>query len=155
MRLYLVHHADAVGPDVDPSRPLSTHGRAGAEGLARRAAERGVKPDVIWHSGKLRARQTAEVFWRTCHPLAEFSATRGLQPDDPPRWISETLIGESRDIMLVGHMPHLALLLRLLVLGKPEAGAPDFPQHGIVELQSTNDPAEDKQTWVEVRRDYS
>jgi phosphohistidine phosphatase len=155
MRLYLVHHADAVGPDVDPSRPLSTHGRAGAEGLARRAAERGVKPDVIWHSGKLRARQTAEVFWRTCHPLAEFSATRGLQPDDPPRWIAETLIGESRDIMLVGHMPHLALLLRLLVRGKPEANVPDFPLHGIVELQSTNDPAQDKQTWVEVRRDYS
>ena len=155
MRLYLVHHADAIGPDIDPSRPLSAQGRATAEALAQRAAERGVKPDVIWHSGKLRAKQTAEFFWRRCHPLAEFSATRGLQPDDPPRWIADTLIGESRQIMLVGHMPHLALLLRLLVSGKPEASAPDFPLHGIVELQSKDERAEGKRTWVEVWRDLT
>ena len=153
MRLYLVHHADAVGPDVDPLRPLSGLGRADVESLARRAAARGLKPDVIWPSGKLRARQTAECFWRICHPLAQFSAMRGLQPDDSPRWIVDTLTGESRDIMLVGHMPHLALLLRRLVGGNSQAAAPDFPPHGIVELQSTNDLAQDKQEWVEVWRD--
>lgn len=153
MRLYLVHHADAVGPDVDPSRPLSARGRASVEALARRAAEHGVKPDVIWHSGKLRARQTAECFWRLCHPLAQVSATHGLQPDDPPRWIAETLNGERRDIMLVGHMPHLALLMRLLVSGETEQGAPDFPPHGIVELESKDAAAQDQQKWVEVWRD--
>ena len=153
MRLYLVHHADAVGPEVDPSRPLSARGGASVEALARRAAERGVKPDVIWHSGKLRARQTAECFWRLCHPLAQFSAARGLQPDDPPRWIADTLGGERRDIMLVGHMPHLALLLRLLASGNPEEGGLDFPPHGIVELQSRHDAAQNEQQWLEVWRD--
>ena len=61
--LLLVHHGDAVGPGVDPMRPLSSVGRAATERLAGLAAQRGVKPDVIWHSGKLRARQTAELFW--------------------------------------------------------------------------------------------
>ena len=59
---------------------------------SRRAHRRGgLKPDVIWHSGKLRARQTAEALWRHCNPLAEFSAARALQPDDPPEWIRDVV----------------------------------------------------------------
>ena len=82
--VFLVHHADAVSPDVDAQRPLSERGRMQAERLAAESARRGVKPEVVWHSGKLRARQTAEALWRACNPLAEFSATRGLQPNDAP-----------------------------------------------------------------------
>lgn len=152
MRLYLVHHADAVGPDVDPSRPLSGLGRADVDTLAHRAAAHGVKPDAIWHSGKLRARQTAECFWRICQPLAQFCAMRGLQPDDPPHWIADTLAGETRDIMLVGHLPHLSLLLGLLLSGSSPATAPDFPPHGIVELQTDERP-DQQLKWAEVWRD--
>ena len=82
--IYLVHHAEAVGPEVEPQRPLSAAGRIHAEALAAAAAARGVKPEVIWHSGKLRARQTAEPFLRLCNPLAEFAAIRGLQPTIRP-----------------------------------------------------------------------
>ena len=60
---------------------------------------------AVWHSGKLRARQTAEALWRACNPLAEFAAIRGLQPDDPPNEIITLLAGETRDVMLVGHLP--------------------------------------------------
>jgi phosphohistidine phosphatase len=147
MRLYLVHHGDAVGPDVDPMRPLSERGRADVGSLASRAAAHGVKPEVIWHSGKLRARQTAELFRQACQPLAECTAARGLQPDDPPHWAVDLLIEETRSVMLVGHMPHLPRLLRLLVAGRPDAGFPDFPPHGIVELWA------EKRGWVEAWRD--
>jgi phosphohistidine phosphatase len=60
MLLFLVHHAQAVDALMDPQRPLSDRGRADAEALASRVAARGAKPSVIWHSGKQRARQTAE-----------------------------------------------------------------------------------------------
>ena len=106
MFVYLVHHGHAVNPGVDPQRPLSRHGRDQTQTLSGRAAARGVHPDVIWHSGKLRARQTADAYWRACNPLAEFSATRWMQPDDPPR-LADLLQIETRDLMLVGHMPHL------------------------------------------------
>lgn len=135
--IYLVHHADAVGPDVDPQRPLSPAGRAHAERLALAAKERGVQPVAIWHSGKLRARQTAEAFWRACNPLAEFSAIRGLQPSDPPGWIRDLVTGESRDVMLVGHMPSMPRIFTLL------ARTGDFPQHGLVALESVEG------VWVE------
>jgi phosphohistidine phosphatase len=87
----------------------------------------------VWHSGKLRSKQTAEAFWRRCNPLSEFSATRDLQPGDPPAWMRDRLIGETRDILVVGHFPHLPRLLALL-LGQPEASAPEFPSHGLVAL---------------------
>src|SRR5688500_3380701 len=112
--IYLVHHGDAVGPDVEPQRPLSALGRSQAETLAQECASRGVVPRAIWHSGKLRARQTAEPFWRLCNPLSTFEAIRGLQPDDPPAWIRDRLIEEDRDIIIVGHMPHLPAALALL-----------------------------------------
>jgi len=132
--IYLVHHADAVPPSVDPQRPLSGLGRVHADMLAARAAERGVRPDVIWHSGKLRARQTAEAFRQACNPLAELSAIRGLQPADPPAWIRDQVIRETRAVMLVGHMPHLPRLFTLLVTGR-EDPLLEFPMHGLIALE--------------------
>ena len=142
MKLYLVHHGDAVPADVDPQRPLSGEGRVGVEQVAGAAAQRAVKPAVVWHSGKLRARQTAEAFWRACNPLAEFSAARGVQPTDSPEWMADRLMGETRDIMLVGHMPNIERLLRLLIEGSAE-GTAAFPAHGIVALEAIDT------RWVE------
>ena len=110
------------------------------ERLAGEAAARGAKPDVIWHSGKLRARQTAEAFWRACNPLASFSATKDLQPDDPAAWIRDRLRGETRDVLLAGHMPHFTRLLQLLA---PARHDDIFPLHGMVALESRDDG----ETW--------
>jgi len=132
LTLYLAHHADAVGSEIDPQRPLSTGGRNHVERIAQRAKELGVNPAVIWHSGKLRARQTAEAYWRACNPFAEFAAIRGLQPTDPPEWIKDRVTGESRDVMLVGHMPSLPRVLRLLTRDE----AAEFPPHGLVALEA-------------------
>jgi len=144
--LLLVHHGDAVGPEVDPMRPLSGAGLAASTALAEAAASRGVKPDLVWHSGKIRSRQTAQLFWRACNPLATFAAVHGLQPGDPPRWIRDELLGDSRSILLVGHMPHLPGLLSLLRGQSPEGAAPDFPLHGCVALEPEGDH------WIEIWR---
>jgi phosphohistidine phosphatase len=146
LNLYLVHHGVAVGPEVDPRRPLSPAGLANVERLASQAAARGAKPAVVWHSGKLRAKQTAEAYWRACNALAEFSATRDLQPDDPAQWIRDRLRGETRDILIAGHFTHLPRLLSLLVVGG-EAGV-EFPINGVVAL-TTEDAGE---SWREVWR---
>jgi phosphohistidine phosphatase len=132
--VFLVHHADAVPAHVEAQRPLSESGRMHATRLATEAARRGVKPEAIWHSGKLRARQTAEAFRLSCNPLAEFSAIRGLQPSDSPQMINDHLAGETRDVMLVGHMPNLELVHELLLHRSGTARA-RFPEHGLVALE--------------------
>jgi phosphohistidine phosphatase len=131
---YLVHHGEAVAPAVDTQRPLSARGLAASTALAAEAAARGVRPAAIWHSGKRRARQTAEAFWRVCNPLAEFGAIRGLQPTDPASWLRDRLTGETRDVLCVGHLPNLARALRLLVAGDEDAPL-TFPLNGLVALE--------------------
>ena len=95
MYLYLVHHGVAVGPEEDARRPLSAVGLAGAARVAALAAAKGAKPDIVWHSGKLRAKQTAQEFWRACNALAEFAVSRDLQPNDPPEWLRDRQIGRA------------------------------------------------------------
>ena len=154
MSLILVHHGDAVGPEVDPMRPLSSVGRAATERLATLAAQRGVKPDAVWHSGKLRARQTAELYWKACNPFAPITAERGLLPDDPADWMRDRLTGETRSILIASHMPYLPRLLALLTRAREAGGlAPSersesrgFPLHGCVALEVDDD------RWKEVWR---
>jgi phosphohistidine phosphatase len=142
----LIHHGEAVNPAVEPTRPLSARGLGDVVRLAHEAAARGLKPDVIWHSGKLRARQTADEYWRACNPMSKCAAVRGLLPDDPPVWMRDQLAGETRTIALVGHMPHMPRLLRLLITGDPDAVDVLFPQHGCVALEPDGD------RWKEIWR---
>jgi len=100
----------------------------------------------VWHSGKLRARQTAEAFWRACNALAECSSTRDLQPDDQPAWIRDRLRVERRDFLIAGHFPHLPRLLRLL-LAASEQSAVAFPKHGVVALESQDEGETWKELW--------
>ena len=125
--ILLVHHADALGAHIDAQRPLSAHGLAQAQYLAEHVKARGFVPAAIWHSGKLRGRQTAEAFLRLCGPFAEFKMVRGLQSEDPAVWMRDELLAETRDVLLVGHMPHIADLARLMA---PGAGA--FPLNGLI-----------------------
>lgn len=77
--------------------------------------------------------------------MAEFSAIRGLQPNDPPGWIKDLVSGEEREVILVGHMPSLPRVFTLLVTGG-EAPFHGFPLHGVIAL----DPA--GELWREVWR---
>ncbi len=142
MRVYLLHHADAVGPDINPQRPLSSAGVEHAERLATLAQARGTGPAAIWHSGKLRARQTAEPFWRLCSPFAEFKMVRGLGPDDPPDIIHTAILGESRDLLIAGHMPNIAAIRRRLV-----GDAAEFPHHGFVAVETEDQGVTWRELW--------
>ncbi len=144
--LILVHHGDAVSEDVDTQRPLSPRGLASVERLAAAVAARGVRPDCVWHSGKLRTRQTAEAFWRLCNPEATFVAVRGLQPTDSSETLRTAVVGDTQVIIAVGHFPQLPRLLSLLTTGVDSSLAP-FPVHGLVALEAV-----DLLRWREVWR---
>lgn len=143
----LVHHGDALPSEIDAQRPLSERGRRAAEALAAKVGRRGFVAAAVWHSGKLRARQTAEAVWRASNPFAEFAAIGGLQPDDPASVVVARLAGETRDVAFVGHFPHLPRLL-VQLLGAPQEGTSAvFPPHGAVALA-----ADGESRWREVWR---
>lgn len=132
MEVYLVQHGKAKSEVEDPQRPLSDQGRDEVERVAWQVAAAGVKVIRILHSGKLRARQTAEIFARYLAPPLGLEEAGGLNPlDDPDR--AKTLVERAPEpLMLVGHLPHLGRLASALILGNPEREIIRFYMGGLV-----------------------
>lgn len=127
MMLYLVQHAQALPDDVDPERPLSPEGRAAIGRVAARAAQLALPVEHIYHSGKLRARQTAEVLAEALQVGRAVEKLEGLGPKDRAeplaRWLRvETEKQRAGGIVLVSHLPLLDRLAALLVTGDEEMG---------------------------------
>ncbi len=110
MKAYLVRHAQPVNASIDPARPLSKEGIREIEKVAGHLAGRGdVRPEVIIHSGKTRAKQTAEVLASKLDPPGGVREEAGLSPnDDIEGW--DAMLASSAGAMLVGHMPFMGLL---------------------------------------------
>lgn len=131
MRLYLVRHGEALAAQDTPP-PLSSRGREDVERLGAYLAASGTRVAEIRHSSKLRAQQTAEILARTLG--APRFAAEGLAPDDDPTITADALADERRDLMLVGHLPHLALLATYLLRGVDHAPI-EFRKGGLVRLE--------------------
>ena len=135
MLIYLVQHAEAKRAEEDPSRDLTQKGRLGIEGVAHLLKRLKVQVRQIFHSGKTRALSTAQVLASHLRPPAGVSEAPGLAPlDDPAIW-SSRLAPMADDIILVGHLPHLARLAALLLTGAQEKTVINFQMGGVVRLR--------------------
>lgn len=135
MFLYLVQHAEAKREEEDPSRPLSDKGLQDIKKTASYTSKLNLSIQQIFHSNKIRAKQTAEILSENLKPLGGVLETDGLAPMDHPVIWAERLKDIKDDIMLVGHLPHLAKLASLLLCGNPEKEIVSFKMAGIVCLK--------------------
>ncbi len=117
MLLYLVRHGEAKSETEDPSRPLSEKGFLEIGRMASYLARLNISINQIFHSGRLRAKQTAEVLSGNLKPIKGTLETKGLAPADDPAIWAERLDETADPIMLVGHLPHLGKLTSLLLTG--------------------------------------
>jgi len=132
MKVYLVQHAKSKSEQEDPARPLSEEGRNDLEKIAKFLD---IKVLKILHSGKLRAKQTAEIFSKSLN--AEVQNVEALEPlADPTIW-AEKLDKETDDVMIVGHLPHLEKLASLLLCKDSVRKVIAFKQGGVVCLEKT------------------
>ncbi len=131
MAIYLVQHGKNEPKDVDPEKGLSRQGRAEVERIAQVAAGYGVVVDRILHSGKKRARQTAEIMAGALAPRKGVEAREGLAPLDDVASIAGQL-DPSTNTMLVGHLPFMARLSAFLVTGNADRPVFKFQNGGIV-----------------------
>jgi phosphohistidine phosphatase len=126
MDFYLARHGEAVADLIDPERPLTQAGRESVQRVASLAAEKGVRITVIYHSGILRAGQTAEIIARYLTPDDGVRTMPGLHPEDDPALAAAELAVARNPLMLVGHLPHLNRLASLLSCRDPDKKAIDF-----------------------------
>lgn len=141
MKLYLVHHGEAVAEEQDPQRPLTPKGRADARKVAAFAVQRaGVRFDRVMHSGKLRARQTAEA-WLEALPEARLVIDERLIPSGDPLALEDDIARAQHDLLLVGHLPFLRQLTAYLVCGDMNRSVLAYPSGGAVCLEQSADGA--------------
>lgn len=140
MILYLVQHGLAKSKDEDSLRPLSADGREQSRRVAEHAGRLNLSFDVIEQSGKLRAKETAEIFAEILEPPHGIRVAEGLLPkDDASLWQSR-LEEEGPNRMLVGHLPHLSNLASLLLAGNKEHPLVSFKNSGILCLERGAEP---------------
>jgi phosphohistidine phosphatase len=137
MDIYLMRHGEARPEEEDAQRPLSEAGRLSVERVARRLAIADTRLDGIYHSGALRARQTAEILAAELDARPPVHERSGLRPLDPVQPVADWLLGDSGEdaaLALVGHLPFLEQLATLLVAGRESLQVVVLAPAGLVKL---------------------
>ena len=129
--------AEAAGAAGDSARPLSAAGRRVVSALAATLANEGWRPDRIFTSPMLRARQTAEIV-RGASPAPAIERLDALLPESEP---SDVLAALNAHGAVAGHA--------LLVTHQPLAGrlashltgaTPAFPPGTLVRIELADGP---------------
>jgi len=142
MTLYLVQHGKNLSKDVDPDKGLSEQGMEEVQRIASTAKQYGIPVEAVVHSGKKRALQTAEIFANALDVRDKVSERDDIGPLDDVAAFAES-IDNSKDLMVVGHLPFMEKLTGHLVAGDPENRVFKFQNGGIVCV----DPDDDKGGW--------
>lgn len=143
MALFLVQHGKSLSKDKDPKKGLSEEGIAETERIAKMVKGYGVHVLRITHSGKTRARQTAEIFASALEPEGGIGESKGLNPLDDVTAFADK-IDSTENRILVGHLPFMERITAYFITGSIEKTVFKFQNSGIVCLDK--DP--DTMSWV-------
>ena len=135
MKLYLVQHGAAVDKETDAQRPLSEQGEQDAKAVAKALRGAGVRVERVWHSGKLRAAQTADILARKLLAKGSAAAVDGINPNDPVEAFATDADVWEQDTLVVGHQPFMGRLVAYLVAGDPERAIVEFQPGSVVCLE--------------------
>lgn len=107
--VWLMRHGHAVAdaPGGDAARPLNAEGERAVDAVGRALHAMGVRPDAVWHSPFLRARQTAE---RVGNALSvrNLVEREGITPHGSARVVAEGIFAANvRRLLVVSHLPLL------------------------------------------------
>ena len=138
MAIFLVQHGKSLPKEVDPDQGLSEEGIADVERIADVAKGYHLRVSAIRHSGKTRARQTAEIFASVLDPPGGIDAVDGLNPLDDVTALAET-IDSKADVMYVGHLPFMSRLTAYLITGSIETPVFKFQNGGILCLDQVSE----------------
>ena len=138
MKLYLVQHGDALAKNIDPDRPLSEMGQLDVERMAGALAEH-IEISRVIHSGKTRARQTAETLAGYIDSELPVEIFNSINPNDPVEAFAQLVDDWSDFLLVVGHLPFMSKLVSLLLTGSAEEAVVSYSPGSIVCLESTGE----------------
>lgn len=130
----LLRHGEAYPSSVNPERPLTEKGVVETEKVAKALKRLGIQFNVVYHSPKLRAKQTAEIVARELG-VNNLVETEALLPEADPEEVRKLAEEGEGKAVLCGHLPHLARLFGLLYLGIDDDKVIDLRTSGGVGLK--------------------
>lgn len=92
----------------------------------------GIHVPEVWHSGKTRAHQTADLLAGYLAQPESVIKKPGLAPNDDVQEMSAQLARRNDDLMIVGHLPFLSRLASLLLANDQETEIIGFNNSGVV-----------------------
>lgn len=147
MSIYLAQHGKSAPKDVDPQRGLTAEGKEEAARVARALERAGILVDVIRHSGKARAAQTADVFAAALNPPGGVEARPGLDPLDDVTAFAAALPKDGAELY-VGHLPFMERAVSYLIGGDAEACVVRFHNGGVACLEWDGDAGRWVLDWM-------
>ncbi len=131
MAIYLCQHGKSVSKDVDPARGLTAQGAIGVQQVAAILEQGNARIDTIQHSGKERAKQTAEIFAARINLEERVKVCKGIDPLDDVIVFAKNL-DATTDRMYVGHLPFMQRLVSYLIVNDVERPVVEFQNGGVV-----------------------
>ncbi len=131
MALFLVQHGKSLPKNEDPKKGLSKEGTAETKRIAEVAKGYNIHVSGITHSGKTRARQTAEIIASVLELEGGIQESSGLNPMDDVTAFADK-IDSTANRMLVGHLPFMERMTAFLITGSIERPVFKFQNSGIV-----------------------
>jgi phosphohistidine phosphatase len=134
MLIYLLRHGEAEKPDPDKPKSLTDRGKAEVVRVCAALAQKKVRVDVLWHSPKKRAVQTARILQEALGLSDKCMEEKDeLKPNgDVEEVHRQVLAQKARSLMIVSHLPFLPDLAVALT-GK--GAAPVFPTGGLAAFE--------------------
>ena len=148
MNTYLMQHGKPVPKEKNPDKPLSDSGKDDVGKMADFLKKAGIQVETAFHSGKTRARQTAEIISSKINPGKESQKRGGLSPLDDVKAIAEEIKQGQKDFMIVGHLPHLEKLVSFLTTGSDSSQVVSFQQGGLVGLRTNGEEKNWAIAWM-------
>lgn len=135
-RVYFAQHGLAADKTENPQRPLTEAGIKQTLSVAKQLHTSEAPVSQVFHSGKLRASQTADIFASTLN-ITPSSVLENLSPNDDVSVLAKNLAIENA--LYIGHLPHLEKLVSYLVTGNKDQNIIKFQNSAIICLEKNND----------------
>jgi phosphohistidine phosphatase len=138
MKLYLMRHAEAEAEASvadDSQRKLSEYGELQAAAMAKFLQGYGLQLGQVFHSGKLRAQQTAEFISQGLSlgdaPQVDsiFTGSDGLSP------VVERINSWTENTLVVTHLPFISRLLSRLLISDADSRLVCFVPGTLISLE--------------------
>ena len=146
MKVYLMRHGEAATKQGESEPALTLNGERQADETARALVKRGTNVDIVFHSGKRRARETAHLVASKLAPPRGTEARDGLCPNDDIFALARQIDELDGPALFVAHLPLLDQVVGLLVEGNAGAELGGFSTGEVACLERSG-PGEWRIAW--------